>query len=153
MEEAFIRPRNITIDRYMLLKTRQSKGESFMLFCRKLKERSKIVISAIEMTLWKEIFSLLTCVTQKLSEKSYLWGTVNPGKALGFAINMAFGHQNPFQIADSRSASPLNALLPQRQFGNANFWPNFQPQTKPTNQFSRICGLSWSPNHIDKCIA
>ena len=41
MEESFIRPRNITFDSYMLLTTRQSKGESFEQFFGNLKELSE----------------------------------------------------------------------------------------------------------------
>ena len=85
-------------------------------------------------------------MTQKISEKSY--ERVDPGKGLRLAINMALSQRNPLQISDSHAAPPLNALLQQRQFGNANF----RPQTQPTNQFSRLCGLSCSPNHIGESI-
>ena len=40
MEATFIRPRNITFDRYMLLTTKQSKAESIEHFFGKLKELS-----------------------------------------------------------------------------------------------------------------
>ena len=36
MEDTFIRPRNVTFDRYMLLTTKQSKGESIDHFFRNL---------------------------------------------------------------------------------------------------------------------
>ena len=61
MESAFIRQRNITFDRYVLLTTKQTRGESIEHFFGKLKELSENCDLGVKKILLSEIYLLRIC--------------------------------------------------------------------------------------------
>ena len=78
--------------------------------------------------------------------------TLEPPQALGLAINMELG-RNQLQISNTQHASHFNAIIPQRPFCQPNQQPTNSTPTQQPNQLCRNCGLTWSENHKDKCIA
>ena len=134
-----IRPRNITFDRYMLFTTKQSKGESIEHLCGKLEELSE----NCELRNQKDTFIrdlVIANMQDSEIQKELLKETVEPAQALLLAINMELGQRNQLQISYSQPVILMNAIKPQRQF-------------RITVLSGRICGLTWSANHKDKCIA
>ena len=47
----------------------------------------------------------------------------------------------------------MNAITPQRSFQQSNQRQNPSAPIRQTNQLCRNCGLTWSANHKDNCIA
>ena len=87
MEATFIRQRNITFDRYMLLTTKQSNGESIEHFFGKLKELSKkCELGSQEDTLNKDLF--IINMQDPEIQRELLRETLEPAQALRLAINM-----------------------------------------------------------------
>ena len=151
-EDALIPPRIITLDKYMLLTTKQSIGESIEHFFGKL----KVIIENCEPgneedTLIRDLF--FANLQNSEIQKGQLKETVEPAQALHLAINMELGQWNHIKISDSQPALQLNAITLQRQFRNSNQCLNIQAQTFRANQLRRNCGLIWSANHRDKWIA
>ena len=66
---------------------------------------------------------------------------------------MELGQRNQLQISNTQSASHVNAIIPQRPFRQPNQRPTTSTPTRQSNQLCRNCGLTWSANHTDKCIA
>ena len=114
MESTFIPQRNITFDRYMLLTTKQSKGESIEHFG-KLKELSEnFELGNQEDTLISELF--FANMQDPEIQKEKLRETLEPPQALRLAINMELGQRNQLQISNTQPASNVNAIIPQRPF-------------------------------------
>ena len=86
-------------------------------------------------------------------KKEFLKKAVEPAQALRLAINMKLGQRNQLQITNSQSTIQVNAINSQRQFRNSNQRQNLQVQTRLANHLCRNCGLTWSTNHKDDCIA
>ena len=85
MEATFIRQRNITFDRYMLLTTKQSKGESIERFFGKLKELSKNCdLGNQEDTLIRDLF--FANMQDPEIQRELLRETLEPAQALRLAI-------------------------------------------------------------------
>ena len=78
---------------------------------------------------------------------------VEPAQAIRLTINIKLGQRNQLQITNSQSSLQVNAIKPQRQFRNTNQRQNLQVQTRQANQLCRNCGLTWSTNHKNNCIA
>ena len=66
---------------------------------------------------------------------------------------MELGQRNQLQISNAQPASHVNAITPQRPFRQSNQKQNFTAPIRQTNQLFQNCGLTWSANHKDKCIA
>ena len=121
MEEAFIRPRIITFERYVLLTTKQMKGESIEHFYVYLKEMSvNCQLGNQEETLIiiRDLF--IADMQDSETQKELLRETVEHAHALRLAINMELGQWNQLQITNSQSTLQVNAMIPQRQFRNSN---------------------------------
>ena len=152
MEATFFRQRNITFDRYMLLNTKQSKGESIEHFFGKLKEISENCdLGNQEDTLIRDLF--IANMQDPEIQRELFRETLEPAQALRLAINMEFGQRNQLQISNAQPASHVNAITPQRPFRQPNQRPTPSNFTRQSNQLCRSCGLTWSANHKDKCIA
>ena len=80
MEEAFIRPRNITFDRYTLLTTKQIKRESIEHFYENLRNCQKTVKSETKKTLIRDLF--IANMQDSEIRKELLKETVEPAQAL-----------------------------------------------------------------------
>ena len=153
MEASFIiRQRNITFDRYMLLTAKQSKGESIEHFFGKLKELSeKCELGSQEDTLIRDLF--IANMQDPEIQRELLRETLEPAQALRWAINLELGQRNQLQITNSQPASHVNAITSQRPFRQPSQRPQTSSFTRPSDQLCRNCGLTWSANHKDKCIA
>ena len=115
METAFIRQRNITFDRYVLLTTKQTRGESIEHFFGKLKELSEnCELGSQEDTLIRDL--LIANMLDPEIQRELLRETLEPAQALRLAINMELGQRNQLQITNSQSAPQVNAIIPQRSF-------------------------------------
>ena len=152
MEAAFICQRNITFDRYVLLTTKQTRGESIEHFFGKLKELSgNCELGSKEDTLLRELF--IANMLDPEIQRELLRETLEPAKALRLAINMELGQRNQLQITNSQSAPQVNAIIPQRSFRPPNQRPTTSSFTRSPNKLCRNCGLTWSANYKVKCIA
>ena len=115
MEITFIRQRNITFDRYMLLTTKQSKGESIGHFFGKIKELSENCdLENQEDTLIRQLF--IANLQDSEIQRELLRGTLEPAQTLRLATNMELGQRNQLKISNAQPASHVNAITPQRPF-------------------------------------
>ena len=97
VEEAFIRPRNITFDRHVFLITKQLRGETVEHFYGKLKELAENCdFENKEENLIRAVF--ITNLIDPEIQKDFLKQTVEPRQALELAINMELGMRNQHQI-------------------------------------------------------
>ena len=152
MKATFIRQRNITFDMYMLLTTKQSKGESIEHFFGKLKELSEnCELGSQEDTLIRDLF--IANMQDPEIQRELLRETLEPAQALRSAINMELRQRSQLQITNSQPASHVNAVTSQRSFRQPSQRPTTSSFTRPLYQLCRNCGLTWSANHKDKCIA
>ena len=152
MEAAFIRQRNITFDRYVLLTTKQTREESIEHFFGKLKELSEnCELGSQEDTLIRDLF--IANMLDPEIQRELLRETLEPAQALRLAINMELGQRNQLQVTNSQSAPQVNAVIPQRSFRPPSQRPTTSSFTRPPNQLCRNCGLTWSANHKVKCTA
>ena len=97
VEEAFIRPRNITFNRHVFLIRKQLRGETVEHFYGKLKELAENCGFEIkEETLIRDVF--ITNLMDPDIQKKLLKQTVEPRQALEPAINMKLGMRNQHLI-------------------------------------------------------
>ena len=157
VEEAFIRPCNITFDRHVFLITKQLRGETVEHFYGKLKELAENCdFENKEETLIRDVF--ITNLIDPEIQKELLKQTVEPRQALELAINMDLGMQNQHQIQQhNKIVVPANVNAV--QFNNNSrkpYWQNNNNVSKQNNQstlYCSNCGGVWLPNHHEKCIA
>ena len=86
-------------------------------------------------------------------QRELLRESLEPLRALRLAINVKLGQRNQLQISNTQTASHFNAIIPQRILRQSNQRPNTSTSIRQSNQLCRNCGLTWSVNHKDKCIA
>ena len=152
MESAFIPQRNIFFDRYVLLTTKQTRGESIEHFFGKLKELSEnCELGSQEDTLIRDLF--IANMLDPEIRRELLRETLEPAQALRLAINMESGQRNQLQITNSQPAPQVNAVISQRPSRPPSQRPTTSSFTRSPNQLCRKCGLTWSANHKVKCIA
>ena len=113
MEIAFIRPRNITFDRYVFLSRKQKKGETAEQFYSILKE----MVENCDFENREEVIIGDIFITKMLDDDIHcelLRETVDPERALIIAVNMKMGHQNQQRISsnnnNSATSSTINAI-------------------------------------------
>ena len=158
MEIAFIRPRNITFDRYVFFSRKQKKGETVEQFYKILKELAEICDSENrEEIIIRDIF-----ITNKLDDdiqRELLRDTVDPENALSIAVNMEMGHQNQQRISsnnNSAAGSTVNAIQLFNRFRGANARGN-QPRRVAINRATVVqcqgCGQAWTTTHRQVCPA
>ena len=154
VEAAFIRPRNITFDCHVFLKTKQLWGETVEHFYGKLKEIAENCnFENKEETLIRDVF--ITNFIEPEIPKELLKQAVEPRQALELAINMELGMRNQHQI-QQHNKTLITASVNAIQFpnnarsSNRSFSNNFQkPNNRPPLYCSK-CGVNWLPNHRDK---
>ena len=131
MEATFIRQQKITFDRYMLLTTKQSKGESIEHFFGKLNELSEnCELGSGEDTLIRDLF--IANMQEPEIQRELLRETLEPAHALRLAINMELGQRNQLQITNSQPASHVNAVTSQLSFRQPNQRPQTSSFTRPS---------------------
>ena len=136
----------------MLLTTKQSKKESIEHFFGKLRDLSENCELGIEEdTLIRDLF--IANMTDPEIQREIIRETLEPSQALRLAINMELLQRNQLQITNSQPASHVNAVTSQRSFRQPNQRPTTSSFTRLSNQLCRNCGLTWSANHKNKCIA
>ena len=157
VEEAFIGPRNITLDRLVFLITKQLRGETVEHFYGKLKVLAENCdFENQEEALIRDVF--FTNLIDREIQKELLKQTVELRQALELAINMELGMRNHYQIQQHNKTLtpasvnaiqfPNNSRTPNRSNSN-NFW---RPNNSSTLYCSNCCGI-WLPNYSDNCFA
>ena len=124
VEEAFIRPRNITFDRHVFLITKQLRGETVEHFYGKLKELAENCdFEKMKENLVCDVF--ITNLLDSEIQRELLKQTVEPRQALELAINMELGMQSQHQIQQHNKVvipANVNAV----KFSSSSRTPNWQ---------------------------
>ena len=133
VEDVFILPRNITIDRHVFL-TKQLRGETIEYFYGKLKDLAENYdFENKEETLIRDV--IITNLIDPEIQRELLKQTIEPRQALELAINMELGIRNQHQIQQHNKTlilASVNAIQFPSNPRSSN-WPfsnNFQ---KPNN--------------------
>ena len=157
MEIAFVRPRNITFDRYVYFSRKQMKGETVEQFYSILKELAENCdFENREEAIIRDIF--ITNMLDDDIQRDLLRDTVEPERALSIAVNMEMGNQNQQRISSNNGAtgSTVNAIQQFNRFCGADVRGN-QSSRAVTNRASvgqcRGCGQIWTPTHRQVCPA
>ena len=118
MDIAFIRPGNITFDRYVFFSRKQKKCETVEQFYSILKELAENCdFENREEVIIREIF-----ITNNLDDdiqRELLRDRVDPERALSIAVNMEVGHQKTQRISSNNNSAPgstVNAIQPFNRF-------------------------------------
>ena len=122
MKIAFIRPRNITFDRYMFFSRKQKKGETVKQFYSILKKLAENCdFENGEEVIIRDIF--ITNMLDDEIQSELLRDTLDPERALSIAVNMEIGHQNQQRISsynnNSATGSRINAIQSFNRFRGA----------------------------------
>ena len=157
MKIAFIRPRNITFDRYVFFSRKQKKGEKVEQFYSILKELAENCDfeNREEVTI-RDIF--ITNMLDDDIQRELLRDTVDPERALSITVNMEMGHQNQQRISSNNGAtsSTVKALQSFNRFRGAGVRGNHSGRTV-VNRASvgqcRGCGQAWTTTHHQVCPA
>ena len=155
MEIAFIRPRNITFDRYVFFSRKQKKGETVEQFYSILKELAENCdFENREEVIIRDIF--ITNMLDDDIQRELLRDTVDPERALVNAVKMEMGHQNQQRISSNNGASGItvNAIQSFNPFCGAGVRGN-QSGRAAVNRASlgqcRGCGQDWTATHRQVC--
>ena len=158
MEIAFIRPRNITIDRYVFF-SRKQKGETEEQFYSILKELAENCdFENREEVKIRDIF--ITNMLDEDIQRELQRDTVDPETALNIAVNMEMGHRNQQRISsnnnNSATGSTINAIQSFNRFHGAGARGN-QSGRVAVNRAAmgqcRGCGQVWTPTDHQVCPA
>ena len=157
MEIAFIRPRNITFDRYVFFSRKQKKGETVEQFYSILKELAENCdFENREEAIIRDIF--ITNMLDDDIQRELLRDTVEPERALSIAVNMEMGIQNQQRISSNNGAtgSTVNAIQQFNRFRGAGVRGN-QSSRAVVNRASvgqcRGCCQVWTTTHRQVCSA
>ena len=162
MEIAFIRPRNITFDRYVFFSRKQKKGETVEQFYSILKELAKNCdFENREEVIIRDIF--ITTMLDDDIQRELIRDTGDPEGAFSIAVNMEMGHQNQQRNSsnnnnnnNSATGSAINAIQSINRFRGANARGN-QSGRVAVNRAAigqcRGCGRVWTTTHRQVCPA
>ena len=157
MKITFVRPRNITFDRYVFFSRKQKKGETVEQFYSILKELAENCdFENREEAIIRDIF--ITNMLDDDIQRELLRDTVEPERALSIAVNMEMGNQNRQRISSNNGAtgSTVNTIHQFNRFRGAGERGN-QSSRAVTNRASvgqcRGCGQIWTPTHRPVCPA
>ena len=143
VEEAFIRPRNITFDRHVFLITKQLGVETVEHFYGKLRELvENCDFENKEETLIRDVF--ITNLMDPEIRKEHLKQTVEPCLALELAINMELGMRNQHQIQQHNKIvipANVNAIQFANNFRTTN-WQNLNNVPRQNNRSTLYCSNS-----------
>ena len=105
LELTFIRPRNVTFDRYLLLTRRQQKRETMEQFHSALRSLAEFCqLGALEDDLLRDIFT--ANMTDPEIQKELLKVTLEPEKALELAISIELGARSQLAIQAKHTSDP-----------------------------------------------
>ena len=157
MEIAFIRPRNITFDRYVFFSRKQKKGETVEQFYSILKELAENCdFEHREEVKIRDIF--ITNMLDDDIQRKLLRDTVDPERALSISVNMEMSHQNQQRISSNNGATgnTVNVIKSLNRFRGAGARGN-QSGRVAVNRASvgqcRGCGQAWTTTHRKVCPA
>ena len=157
MEIAFIRPRNITFDRYVFFSRKQKNDETVEEFLSILKDSAENCdFENREEVIIRDIF--ITNMLDDGIQRELLRDTVDPERALSIAVNMEMDHQNQQRISSNNGAtsSTVNAIQSFNRFRGAGVRGN-QSGRAVVNRASvgqcRGCGQAWTTTHRQVCPA
>ena len=158
-EIAFIRPRNITFDRYMFFSRKQKKSGSVEQFYSILKELAENCdFENREEVKIRDIF--ITNMLDGDIQHKLLRETVDPERALSIALNMEVGHQNQQRISsnnnNSAAGSTENAIQSFNRFRGAGARGKQSGRVavnRATIGQCRGCGQAWATTHRQVCPA
>ena len=159
MEIAFIRPINITFDRYVFFSRKQKKGETVEQFYSILKE----LVENCDLEIREEVIIRDIFITNMLDDgiqRELLRDTVDPERALSIAVNMEMGNQKQHRISlsnnNSAANNTINAIQPYNRFRGASARRNptgsVAVNRAPIGQ-CRGCGQAWTTTHRHVCHA
>ena len=172
LELTFIRPRNVTFDRYLLLTRRQQKGETMEQFHSALRSMAEFCqLGALEDDLLRDIFTAK--ITDPEKQKELLKVTLDPEKALELAISIELGARSQAKhTSDSSMVSIVGRSEPVLAISSSRYRGNFrgnysqprgtftQPRGNNNQSFRqqvqhncRNCGQPWTQDHRAKCQA
>ena len=156
MEKDFIRPRNITFDRYVFFSRKQKKGETVEQFYSILKELTENCdFENREQVIIRDIF-----ITNLLDDdiQRELRATVDPERAISIAVVMEMGHQNQQRISsnnnNSAAESTLNAIQSFNRFCGTGARRNSSGRVAVNRAAigqCRGCGQVWNTTHRQVC--
>ena len=151
MEIAFIRPRNITFDRYVFFSWKQKKSETVEQCYSILKELAENCdVENREEVIIRDIF--FTNMLDDDVQRELLRDTVDTERALSIAVNMEMGHQNQQRISSNNGATSrtVKAIQSFNRFRGTVVRGNQSGRTV-VNLASvgqcRGCGQAWTPTH------
>ena len=164
LELTFIRPRNVTFDRYLLLTRRQQRGETMEQFHSALRSLAEhCQLGTLEDELLRDIFTA-NMIDHEI-QRELLKVTLSPERALETAIGIELGARNQLAIQaktlQSTSRTPLTnrqdevmAISSSRHRGT-NRPTRYTNQTtgRTTTHNCRNCGSPWTIDHKSKCQA
>ena len=177
LELTFIRPRNVTFDRYLLLTRRQQKGETMVQFHSALRSLADFCqLWALEDDWLRDIFTA-NMIDPEI-QKELLKVTLEPEEALELAISIELGARSQLAIRAKNTTDPsmvtivgrsetVLAISSSRYRGNyrGNFsQPRGNYQSPRGNSYQsnrqqfqqhncRNCGQPWTQEHRTKCQA
>ena len=179
LELTFIRPRNVTFDRYLLLTRRQQKGETMEQFHSALRYLAEFCqLGTLEDGLLRDIFT--ANMNDPEIQKEHLKVTLEPEKALELAISIELGARSqlaiqaksttdPSMVSIVGRSEPVLAITSSRYRGNfrgnysqprgtftqsrGNNNNNTQSTRQQVQHNCRNCGKPWTQDHRANCQA
>ena len=175
LEQTFIRPRNVTFDRYLLLTRKQPRGETmeqFHLALRSLAEHCRL--GYLEDALLRDIFTA-NMIDQEI-QKELLKTALAPEKALELAVSIELGIRSQLAIQARQPADasttpligreePVMEISSSRYHGSNRPLSTYRGTTRGIGRASnnsnnrtpthncRNCGQPWDVNHRTRCQA
>ena len=157
LEIAFIRPRNITFDRYVFFSWKQKKGETVEQFYSILKELAENCdFENREEVIIRDVF--MTNMLDDDIQRELLRDTVDPERAVSIAVNMEMSHQYQQRISSNNGATgnTVTAIQSFNRFCGAVARGN-QSGRVVANRAAvfqcRGCGQAWTTTHRQVCHA
>ena len=180
LEQTFIRPRNVTFDRYLLLTRKQQRGETMEQFHSALRSLAEhCQLGELEDELLRDIFTA-NMIDQEI-QKELLKTTLTPEKALELAVSIELGIRSQLAIqARQPSDTPTNPFIGREEQVMEISSSRYRGSNRPLSTFRgttrgitrgigrvssnnnnnrapthncRNCGQPWDANHRTKCQA
>ena len=159
LETTFIRPRNVTFDRYLLLTRRQQRGETMEQFHSALHSLAEhCQLGHLEDEILRDIFTA-NMIDPEI-QKELLKVTLSPERALEFANGIELGARNQLTILSKNALTPMaeqeNVMaVSSSRFRGTGRPPRTNTSTlaRQTSHNCRNCGQPWTMDHRSKCQA
>ena len=146
LEITFIRPRNVTFDRYLLLTRRQQRGETMEQFHSALRSLAEhCQLGHLEDELLRDIFTA-NMIDLEI-QKELLKVTLSPERALKVAIGIELGARNQLTIQSKNALTPMDKQENVMAISSSRFRGTGRPprtntstMTRQTSHNCRNCG-------------